>query len=98
LLESLTLPDEFDLANICLTYAFMSICPEPGGPPPTPEGRAARQALADRAVETLRRAIAAGYRDVTLFLTDVDFSELRTRDDFQALINDMVFPADPFAH
>jgi tetratricopeptide (TPR) repeat protein len=98
LLESLTVPDEYELANLFLTYALMSTCPAPGGPPATPEGRAARQALADRAVETLRRAIVAGYRDVTWFLTDVDFSELRTRDDFQALINDMVFPADPFAH
>ena len=98
LLESLTLPDEHELAYLIQTYALMSKCPAPGGPPLTPEGQAARQALADRAVETFRRAIAAGFRDVDWVVTNVDFSELRTRHDFQALIHDMVFPADPFAH
>jgi hypothetical protein len=54
--------------------------------------------LANRAVETLRRAIAAGFRDVVWVRTDTDLSALRSRDDFQALIHDMVFPADTFPH
>jgi hypothetical protein len=67
-------------------------------PPPTPVGQTARQALANRAVERLRRAIAAGFRDVVWVRTDTDLGALRARDDVQALIHDMVFPADPFAH
>jgi hypothetical protein len=96
LLESLKLPDTIELAYLIHTYALMSKCPAPGGPPPTPVGQAACQALANRAVERLRRAIAAGFRDVVWVRTDTDLSALRSRDDFQALIHDMVFPADPF--
>ncbi len=80
------------------TYSLLSACPAPGGPPPTPEARAARQALGNCAVMNLGRAFDAGYRDWKWSRTDPDLSALRTRDDFQTLINDMAFPADPFAH
>ena len=97
-LESLTDPDKVDFAELTRTYSLLSACPAPGGPPPTPEGQAARQALADRAVINLRRAVGAGFREWRWCAKEADLNALRARDDFQALINDMAFPADPFAH
>ena len=46
---------------------------------------------------SLRRAIDAGFRMVTLLRTEEDFAPLRSRPDFQALLLDLDFPADPFA-
>jgi serine/threonine-protein kinase len=49
-----------------------------------------------RALDALRRAIAAGYRDVTWMQRDSDLDPLRSRPDFQVLLLDLAFPADPF--
>jgi tetratricopeptide (TPR) repeat protein len=49
------------------------------------------------AIEWLRRAVALGYRDLTLMGTDPDLAELRGRPDFAGLTMDLTFPADPFA-
>jgi len=97
ILESLTRPNERDRARLARVYALLSSCPAPGGPPPTPEAQAARQALADRAVRSRRRAVGAGFRDLYWVRTEADLDALRVREDFQTLINDMSFPADPFA-
>jgi serine/threonine-protein kinase len=51
-----------------------------------------------RAMEMLRRAVAAGYRDVAWMRRDPDLDPLRARADFQVLLLDVAFPADPFAH
>jgi hypothetical protein len=48
-------------------------------------------------MDALRRAIAAGYRDVNWMRRDPDLSPLRSRPDFQVLLLDVAFPADPFA-
>jgi len=97
IMESLIHPNETDHAGLSRIYALLSSCPAPGGPPPTPEGHRARQALADRAVRRLRRAVDAGYQDLYWVRTEVDLDALRTREDFQTLFNDMAFPSDPFA-
>jgi len=57
------------------------------------EGRA----YADEAVATLRRCVAAGFRNVPWMLADPDFAPLRDRPDFRLLALDMAFPSDPFA-
>jgi hypothetical protein len=57
-----------------------------------------RQAEADRAIQWLRRAIAAGYRKLALIQTDPDLDPLRSRPDFQLLMLDLAFPDDPLAH
>jgi hypothetical protein len=64
-----------------------------------PEGRrlGRSRALADRAVAQLRRAAAAGYRDVAHIGTDTDLDPLRSRPDFPTFLMDLTFPADPFA-
>ena len=56
-----------------------------------------RQAEADLAIQWLRRAIATGYRKLALIQTDPDLDQLRSRPDFQLLMLDLAFPAEPFA-
>ena len=58
--------------------------------------RAECEAYADRAMATLRRAVAAGLSDVALLRRDIDLDPLRPRRDFQELLMDLSFPADPF--
>jgi serine/threonine-protein kinase len=65
----------------------------------TPRGHftlAERTAYSDRAIAALRRAIAAGYRDIDEIRRDPAINPLRSRADFQALFLDLSFPADPF--
>jgi hypothetical protein len=50
-----------------------------------------------RAMDALRRAMAAGYRDVQWMRRDPDLDPLRSRPEFQALLLDLTFPEDPFA-
>jgi hypothetical protein len=45
----------------------------------------------------LRRAIAAGYREVDWMQRDPDLDPLRSRPDFQLLMMDLAFPAKSFA-
>jgi hypothetical protein len=52
---------------------------------------------AEDAVSCLRRAAAAGFRNLDLMRTDTDLDPLRARTDFRLLIMDLAFPADPFA-
>ena len=56
--------------------------------------RAGREA--DRAMDTLHRAFAAGWRDAAWMRTDPDLDPIRSRPDFQVLMMDMEFPSDPF--
>jgi hypothetical protein len=50
-----------------------------------------------RAMDTLRRAVAAGYRSVDWMRRDPDLGALRSRPDFQLLMADLAFPTEPFA-
>jgi serine/threonine-protein kinase len=50
------------------------------------EFEAERQRCADRAVESLRQAVAAGYKDYFHMKKDSDFDPLRQRADFRALV------------
>jgi tetratricopeptide (TPR) repeat protein len=44
---------------------------------------------ADLAMEWLRKAVAAGYKDVALIKKDTDLDALRDRDDFKKLVSDL---------
>ena len=57
--------------------------------------KALAQLSFDAAIEALRQAIAAGYDDRTSLPRDLDLDPIRARDDFQALLADLAFPADP---
>jgi tetratricopeptide (TPR) repeat protein len=56
-----------------------------------------REAHAERAIAALRRAVAAGFRNLDQMRTDPDLGPLRSRSDFQLLMMDLAFPSDPFA-
>ena len=40
-------------------------------------------------MDTLRRAVAAGFRNVGSFRTDPDLDALRSRDDFKKLVGEL---------
>jgi serine/threonine-protein kinase len=54
-------------------------------------------AESDRALDAVRRANAAGYRDPAKFRNDPDLAALRDRDDFKRLMLDLAMPTEPFA-
>ncbi len=60
-------------------------------------GPPAAQVYADRAMDFLRRAVNEGFRDAADLRTNPVFNPLRGRSDFQLLLQDVAFPADPFA-
>jgi tetratricopeptide (TPR) repeat protein/tRNA A-37 threonylcarbamoyl transferase component Bud32 len=74
-----------------LACAHTACIARPGGAP-TP---AERESRAGEAVSALRRAVAAGYNDLGQIRRDPALNALRSRGDFQALILDLSFPADP---
>jgi eukaryotic-like serine/threonine-protein kinase len=93
-LEAILRPSFADLYNLACKYANLTTLVEPGSAPPT---SAAREALADRAMEALQRSLAAGMTDFALIDRDHDLDPLRERPDFRALILDRGFPRDPFS-
>jgi hypothetical protein len=52
--------------------------------------------LADRAMNDLRSAAAAGYRNLAVYRYEPSLGPLRGRDDFKLLLMDLAMPADPF--
>jgi serine/threonine-protein kinase len=83
-----------DLYNLACAHGNLAdLAAESGSGMTAAEGRAE----ADRAMESLRQAVAAGYRNLTVMRTDSDLDPLRSRDDFQALMMDLAMPEDPFA-
>ena len=84
---------EYVYDRACYHALFAGAAGAPGSGLPATEGRQS----ADRAMDNLRRAVAAGYRNVGLMQTDTDLDPLRDRADFRALMMDLVFPTKPFA-
>ena len=54
-------------------------------------------AEADRAITELKRSVAQGYRTPGM-KTNPDFAPIRGRPEFRAIMCDLDFPTDPFAH
>jgi serine/threonine-protein kinase len=83
-----------DLYNLACAHAGLSgLAAEPSSRMTAHQGRAE----ADKAMEWLRRAVAAGYRNFGWMRVDADLDSLRPRSDFQLLMLDLAFPADPIA-
>jgi serine/threonine-protein kinase len=59
-------------------------------------GPAEREARTRRAIAVLRRAVMAGYADLVQVRRDPVLDPLRLRRDFEEMILDLSFPADPF--
>jgi serine/threonine-protein kinase len=81
----------YDLA--CYQALLAGAAAEPDSGLSAAEGRAE----ADRAMATLCRAVAGGFRNLAHMRTDTDLDPLRGRDDFRLLMLDLAMPADPFA-
>jgi serine/threonine protein kinase len=95
-LEHLVQKTSEDIYNIACAHACLASLMA-AGPAAAPSQLAqARQDL-DLAMTALLRAVADGYRDGNSLRTDPDLDPLRSRPDFQQLMMDIVFPADPFA-
>jgi hypothetical protein len=61
------------------------------------DARAERDRYARWAIDGLRGAVTAGFRDFAHMKVDADLDPLRRRDDFQLLMMDLTFPTVPFA-
>ena len=94
LLDGLSSPDPEDLYNLACYHSRLAGIAGTAG-----SGFAADRAHseADRAMDYLRRAVATGFRMRPLMAIDHDLDPLRSHVDFQNLIMDVNFPADPFA-
>jgi serine/threonine-protein kinase len=81
------------LYNLACSLALASTVADPT------EGPAAQrqQRDADQALATLHRAIEMGFAEFNDLKNDPDFDSIRWRPDFQALLLDLDFPANPFA-
>ena len=65
-------------------------------PGPVPDPTDTPSAHLEAAVSLLRLAISRGYPDVVFIRLDQALDPLRSRPDFQLLMMDLAFPADPF--
>jgi hypothetical protein len=87
-------PDGYNLYNLaCFRSLLSGLASRPGSGLTTAEA----STLGEQAVETLRRAVAAGLQDVAYMRRDTDLDPLRSRPDFQRLLMDLAFPVEPFA-
>jgi serine/threonine-protein kinase len=94
LLEQLPALEPIDRHNLACGHAQLaSIAALPGSGMTAAEGLAE----AERAMQWLHGAVAAGYRNVAVMQRDHDLDPLRSRPDFQLLMMDLEFPDDPFA-
>jgi tetratricopeptide (TPR) repeat protein len=83
--DAMRQPSSQDLYNQACVYASLSTVDDPS------------TALTDRAMESLRRSLAAGLTDFAVMDRDPDLDPLRGRSDFRALVLDRGFPSHPFA-
>jgi serine/threonine-protein kinase len=59
-------------------------------------GQAGRVVYLDAAMDALRQAVDAGFRDPRVLSEDPAFAPLRPRADFRGIVMDLHFPSDPF--
>jgi serine/threonine protein kinase/WD40 repeat protein len=93
-LETIRHPSDEDFYSLARVYGNLITLDELGTAPPT---STERRALADRAMDALRRSYAAGMTDIALIGRDHALDPLRERSEFRTLMQDWGFPRDPFA-
>jgi len=89
LIESLREPGPYDLYNLACAYALSSTVIGKTGARPKQGDELSSQKLVDKAMDALRRAVAAGWSDAHQMETDGDLESLRARAEFQKLIKSM---------
>jgi serine/threonine-protein kinase len=95
ILRELKEPTAGDHYNLARAQSLISgAAAEAGSGLSAAEGRAA----AEEAMTTLHRAVSTGWQDLGLMRTDPDLDPIRSRSDFQLLMMDLAFPAEPFAN
>ncbi len=93
-LRGLTAPSARDYYNAaCVQSVLSGVAPEAGSGLTAAEGRAA----ADAAMAALHQAVAAGWRDPAWAQFDPALVPIRSRPDFQLLLMDLAFPAEPLS-
>jgi tetratricopeptide (TPR) repeat protein len=87
------------LYNVACLYAHCAAAAEKDATLAEPARQEEARGLADRAVRTLRKAVAGGFANVATLRTDSDLDPLRERDDFKALLAELaaksLSPAKP---
>ena len=68
-----------------------------GVPHTVPHETALPPVSLDHAVETMRRSVTRGFRDLNRLRRDTNIDPLRSRADFRLLTLDMAFPTRPFS-
>ncbi len=81
----------YDLA--CSQSLLSGVAPDAGSGLTAADG----EAEAVKAVESLRRAVVAGWKGRDHMRADTDLDPVRSRPDFRLLMMDMAMPAEPFA-
>jgi hypothetical protein len=85
-LERLPQPNGEDLYSLACVRAQMSRLAGSGQTPLTAPEQAERRQYLDQAMDALRNAIAAGYRDLAELKADTSLDPLRDRNDFHKLV------------
>jgi eukaryotic-like serine/threonine-protein kinase len=93
LCEGLTLQPGYEIETACSHAVLAGLAGQPGSGVSPSEG----QEAAARAMDWLHKAAAIGYRNVNQLRIESALDPLRNRADFQLLMMDLAFPADPFA-
>jgi tetratricopeptide (TPR) repeat protein len=91
LLRSSQVQPRLVLYDIACAHGLWSVAGQDGAIAP-----AEREPRARRAIAALRRAVMAGHGDLDQIRRDPVLNPLRSRADFQELVFDLSFPADPF--
>ena len=93
-LEGLASPTSGDIYDLACAQSLLSgIASDAGSGLTAADG----QAEADQAMNSLRRAVAAGWKGRDHMRADTDLDPVRSRPDFRLLMMDMAMPAEPFA-
>jgi hypothetical protein len=87
-----------ELYNSACEFALCIPLVGEAGKPLTESERGQRHEYADRAMEALRQAVHAGFKNPAHAMADKDLEPLRSLPDFQSLFGQPSFPADPFVH
>jgi tetratricopeptide (TPR) repeat protein/tRNA A-37 threonylcarbamoyl transferase component Bud32 len=87
--ETLPRATASDLYNLAWTLALCAASSDGLGERASSEDRARARELADRAVDALRKAIEAGYKNPEHIRRDRDLNAIRDRDDFKALVAEL---------